>query len=334
MLNWLNRQKSSPTATAAAYPQPSLANWRNREKAGTSRNARPAPERLIRRSRRLKALEVFAIAVVISMIVGVDLYIFGINKRLSALESEFVEVKGWAFPASLLEGKYASLNARVRALTAAYSSLDAKLTSVATQQEPVNVEARAAEDGSMMITEAGIPTEAPAAGTTVQPPAEFTPASVKTGGMISRSDEEAPIAAPETTDSRLGIAPVESASNATLALQSTEKEPVDASAEKPALPAATPATTTETNSPQTVIKGGRWVINLLSDPNEALAERFATKARDQGVAVEQNRTEVKGRIFWRVQITGFGTASEARARANEIKTKLNLNDVWIFKQKG
>src|SRR5512147_584143 len=105
MLNWLNRQKSYTTATAAAYPQPSLANWRNREKTDSTRNttSRPAPE--TRRNRRLKYLELFALAAVISLIVGVDLYIFGINKRLSALESEFVEVKGWAFPASLLEGK-------------------------------------------------------------------------------------------------------------------------------------------------------------------------------------------------------------------------------------
>ena len=76
------------------------------------------------------------------------------------------------------------------------------------------------------------------------------------------------------------------------------------------------------------------MINLLSDPNKALAERFAARARDRGVPVEENRSEVKGRVFWRVQITGFGTMSEARAHAEEVKTKLRLKDVWIFKQQG
>jgi len=333
MANWLNRQKSSTAAPAAAHPQPSLADWRNREKAGGNRKASLAPDQLIRRSRRLKALEVFSIAVVISLIIGVDLYIFGINKRLSALESEFVEVKGWAFPASLLEGKYASLNARMRALTEAYSSLDAKLTSVASQQQPVSFEARAAEDEAVTITEADIPTEAPAAGTTAQPPAEIAPASEKTGGRVSRSDEEAPTTAPTPIDSRPVIAPGKSVTDSTLALHSTEERPVEASREEPVLP-TTPATVTGANPPQAGTNGGRWVINLLSDPNEALADRFAAKARDHGVSVEQNRTEVKGRVFWRVQITGFGTASEAQAHAEEIKTKLHLKDVWIFKEQG
>jgi cell division septation protein DedD len=121
-----------------------------------------------------------------------------------------------------------------------------------------------------------------------------------------------------------------------------EEKPVEASRETPALPAqaVAAATANEANPPQAAIppqagiKGGRWVINLLSDPNEALVERFAAKARDHGVSVEQNRTEVKGRVFWRVQITGFGTASEAQVHAEEIKAKLHLKDVWIFKEQG
>jgi hypothetical protein len=74
MLSWLDRQKSSATASTVAYPQPSLADWRNREKPGSSRSTASAPRRS-----RLKSLELFSIAVVIALIVGVDLYIFGIN---------------------------------------------------------------------------------------------------------------------------------------------------------------------------------------------------------------------------------------------------------------
>ena len=186
MLNWLNRKKSSTTASAATHPQPSLANWRNREMTGHTRNTPPGPDRLARRSRKLKALEVFSLAVIISLIIGIDLYIFGINKRLNALENEFVEVKTWAFPASLLEGKYASLNARVRALTEAYSGLDAKLTSFTAQQQPVTVETRTAGHAAMAFTEADIPSEAPAAGN-AYPPAGTAPESAETAGLVNES---------------------------------------------------------------------------------------------------------------------------------------------------
>jgi hypothetical protein len=344
MLNWLNRQKSSATASVATYPQPPLANWRNREKPAINRNTIPEPDRVIRSNRKLKYLELFAIAAVISLIVGVDLYIFGINKRLSALEGEFVEVKTWAFPASLLEGKYTSLNARVRALTEAYNGLDAKLAAVASS--PVTVAAGAAGDEAMPDTEADavsaeagndamavseteIPSDAPAAGIT-RLPARNASASAVASGMVSRADEETPAAASTPAESQ-PVVPGESAGNAPSALHSEEKSPeVEAFFGEP--PAPSPAA--DTNPPQVNVKQGPWVINLMSDPNEALVERFAARARDRGVPVEQNRTEVNGRVFWRVQITGFETANKAQARAEEVKETLRLKDVWIFKQQG
>jgi hypothetical protein len=120
---------------------------------------------------------------------------------------------------------------------------------------------------------------------------------------------------------------------ATLTLQSVEETPIETSTGEPAI-SVTSAPATDAKPPQGSLKEGRWVINLLSDPNKALAERFAASARDRGVPVEENRSEVKGREFWRVQITGFGTMSEARAHAEEVKTKLRLKDVWIFKEQG
>ena len=186
----------------------------------------------------------------------------------------------------------------------------------------------------MTVTEADIPSEAPAAGSSAEPPVTIASASEKTGGRISRTDEEAPRATSTPVDSRQAIAPGESASDTTLALHSMEEKPVEPSREQPALPPVTPITASEVNPLQGSIKGGRWVINLLSDPNEALAKQFVAKAHEHGITVEQNRTEVKGRVFWRVQITGFETASEARAHAEEIKAKLHLKDVWIFKDQG
>jgi hypothetical protein len=332
MLSWLNRKKSSTTAPATAHPQPPMTDWRNRENAGLSRNTPPGPDRSPHRRRKLKVLEVFSLVAVISLIVGVDIYIFGINKRLNALENEFAEVKTWAFPASLLEGKYNSLNARVRALTQAFSGLDSRVNSLAVRQQPDIVEARAAGPAAMVVTEADIPSEAPAAGV-VRSSAGTVPETAETAGQVERANEKTPAPVLTQVESQPEVAPGRSAGDARLALHSVEEPPIEASAGETANP-DTPAATTDANPPQASLKEGRWVINLLSDPNKTLADRFAARARDRGVPVEQNRSEVKGRVFWRVQITGFETASEARTHADEVKAKLRLKDVWIFKQQG
>lgn len=319
----LNRQKTSTTASAAAYTQPPLADWRNRKKNDTLRTTAMGPDPVIRRNRKLKYLELFFFAVVISLIIGVDLSIFSINKRLNALEGEFVEVKDWAFPASLLESKYASLNTRVRALTEALNGLDAKLNSVSPQQTATD----AAGDETMAVTEVGIPSEAPAAGI-AQLPADIASGTAEFAGTVSRPDEG-------TSSTTQQLAMLSGfADDATGALQSTGQKPAKPFNGNPAIPAVTPASATDANLPQGSAPEGPWVINLLSDPNEALAERFAARARDRGVPVEQSHTEVNGRVFWRVQITGFGTMSEAQTHAQEVKEKLQLKDIWIFKQQG
>ena len=78
-------------------------------------------------------------------------------------------------------------------------------------------------------------------------------------------------------------------------------------------------------------KHGPWVINLLSSPKKSDADRFADKARNQGIAVEQGTVSVKGREFFRVQLTGFLTKKQAEESARPVKDKLGLKDVWIFK---
>jgi hypothetical protein len=283
-------------------------------------------------NRKLNFLELFSLIVVISLIVGVNLYIFGISKRLSALESEVVEVKTWAFPASLLEGKYASLNARVRALSDAFSGLDAKLVSVAAQQRLATVAAEAAVEGTMPVTEADIPSEAPAAGI-ARPQADGAPGSAEATGMVRRADEETPAAVSTPVESQPVTVLNEAAGDTTVALDPVEETPVEASQGETALP-VTSALATDAGLPQGNGKEGPWVINLLSDPNEAAVGRFAARARDRGVPVEQNRAEVNGRVFWRVQLTGFATAKQAQTHAEEVKEKLHLKDVWIFKQEG
>jgi hypothetical protein len=80
-----------------------------------------------------------------------------------------------------------------------------------------------------------------------------------------------------------------------------------------------------------VEKRGPWVINLLSSPKKSDADRFADKARKQGIPVEQSSITLKGREYFRVQLTGFLTEKQAGESAGPVKEMLRLKDVWIFK---
>ncbi|HUT39767.1 MAG TPA: SPOR domain-containing protein [Gammaproteobacteria bacterium] len=76
-------------------------------------------------------------------------------------------------------------------------------------------------------------------------------------------------------------------------------------------------------------KEGQWVINLASSPSKTDADRLTEKARSRDIQTEQQQATVKGKQYWRVQITGFSTAEEARAYAGTAKAKLGITDVWI-----
>jgi hypothetical protein len=74
------------------------------------------------------------------------------------------------------------------------------------------------------------------------------------------------------------------------------------------------------------------VINLLSSPDKGYVEQYAARARSRGVPVELHSAEVKGRTYWRLQLTGFATASAAKAGAGPVKKKLRIRDVWIHRR--
>lgn len=79
-------------------------------------------------------------------------------------------------------------------------------------------------------------------------------------------------------------------------------------------------------------KKGPWVINLMSLYDQAAADRFAQRAKSMGIPVEQNRTLVKGKPVWRLQVSGFDSRDQASAYGDANKTKLSLKNVWIFKR--
>ena len=81
-----------------------------------------------------------------------------------------------------------------------------------------------------------------------------------------------------------------------------------------------------------VDKDGPWAINLVSSLSKADAERLAEKARSRDIQTQQQQVTVKGKQYWRVQITGFSTMEEARTYVDTAKEKLGLKEVWIMKR--
>ena len=79
-------------------------------------------------------------------------------------------------------------------------------------------------------------------------------------------------------------------------------------------------------------KDGPWVINLVSTARKADADRLTKKALSKDIPTEQQQITVKGKQYWRVQITGFPTAENARAYAETAKQLLGLKDAWIMKR--
>ena len=81
-----------------------------------------------------------------------------------------------------------------------------------------------------------------------------------------------------------------------------------------------------------IIGDGPWVINLVSLPHKADAERFVADAESKGVVADLYQVTVRGKNYWRVHVLGFATAAEAKAKASQIKEKLGLKDAWVAKR--
>ena len=83
---------------------------------------------------------------------------------------------------------------------------------------------------------------------------------------------------------------------------------------------------------QSIVHDGPWVVNLVSLYDQAAADRFTEKAHAQGIRADTSQVSVNGQQVWRIQVSGFSTRDEASAYSNESKSKLGLNNVWIFKK--
>lgn len=84
---------------------------------------------------------------------------------------------------------------------------------------------------------------------------------------------------------------------------------------------------------KTITNNGPWVINLASFLNKADAENFIENAESRGVTAGLYQVTVNGKYYWRVRVSGFATAAEAKTKTSLIKEELGLKDVWVTLQK-
>jgi hypothetical protein len=88
------------------------------------------------------------------------------------------------------------------------------------------------------------------------------------------------------------------------------------------MPAPSPAQTSS-------IKG--WVINLISVASSEAAAQEIARLHDLGVDAQSLRVRAKGKIWYRVLVSGFPTYVETNAARSSIEEKLGIRDTWIEK---
>lgn len=112
---------------------------------------------------------------------------------------------------------------------------------------------------------------------------------------------------------------------AALAVKSAPSEPAEE-----AVPQPVPAT------PQVPISSapsnGDWVVNISSHAKEELATKENARLQSLGLNSEIHTARVKERTWYRIQITGFASKDEAKAKLKDLKQHSGIKDAWIGKR--
>ena len=112
---------------------------------------------------------------------------------------------------------------------------------------------------------------------------------------------------------------------ATPAVESTPSEPAEEAASQPV-----PVT------PQTPVSSapskGDWVVNISSHAKEDLATKENTRLQSLGLNSEIHTARIGERTWYRIQITGFASKNEAKAKLKYLQQHSGIKDAWIGKQ--
>ncbi len=76
-----------------------------------------------------------------------------------------------------------------------------------------------------------------------------------------------------------------------------------------------------------------WAVNLVAFKQDWYAKRKAEEFAGKGVAAKVSRTDNKGESWYRLSVDGFKSQYEAAAYAARVKKTLNLDSVWVAKNK-
>jgi len=101
--------------------------------------------------------------------------------------------------------------------------------------------------------------------------------------------------------------------------------------EKGRAQAAAPAPKPEKKKPEPVEEN--WAVNLIAFKQDWYAKSKAQEFAGKGVPAKVVKTESKGENWYRLFVDGFKTQYEAAAYAAKIKKTLNLDSVWVTRNK-
>lgn len=82
------------------------------------------------------------------------------------------------------------------------------------------------------------------------------------------------------------------------------------------------------------VKVENWVVNLIAYKQDQLAERKAEEFAAKGISAKVNKVEAKGEVWYRLSVDGFESQYEAAAYAARAKKMLNLDSVWLNRNKN
>lgn len=77
-----------------------------------------------------------------------------------------------------------------------------------------------------------------------------------------------------------------------------------------------------------------WVVNLVAFKQDWYAKRKAEEYASKGVPAQVIKSDSKGETWYRLSVDGFKSQYEAAAYAARVKKSLNLDSVWVNKDKN
>ena len=267
------------------------------------------------------------------------LYTSNLHTRVSALAQlvehrgdELAEMQNRIFSASLLEGKYASLDARVTALGNALAGLDQRVHGKPASTLAGNPQiARQDDEPAPLVADESPrqpkPAEVPAGATVSQKPANGAI------GLVNRSSGTPPAQTVETEAPEPDTVEAMQATGQAMETAETETATEDKPTGEPDQQPPSTATDRDENKTASPTPTGPWVINLMSSVDRQYLTDLARRAQASGIQTELNSAMVSGKRYWRLQVTGFASLAQAKVRANEIRQTLGIGEVWFLKRK-